>query len=189
MRFNHRREYYTPQGAQLQDAKGTDAAIYFYEQAGRIYSIGFHGKAQKPDFHHNWRSPADRQRHADSFIAGRQRRAEYRAELRAQDRKPHTLEPGRILRSSWGYEQTNVNFYIVTRVVGPHTVELQEIGLSTVPDKETGSSMADYVVADPETSRGEILKRRANAGNCVRIDDVKTASPWEGRPCYRSWYA
>lgn len=190
MRIEHRREFYIPKGATLQDADGTDAAVYFFANAiDKPCAIGFAGKAQKPAFHHLYPSEEARQKHVAGFIQGRRGVAAYRASVRAERTKPHTLTVGAILVSSWGHEQTNVNFYKVVKVVGPHTVELVAIGLATVPDKSTGNSMADYVLPAPDHVSGEPMRRRANASNGVRIDDVSSAHVWEGRPQYRSWYA
>ncbi|MDR0576110.1 MAG: hypothetical protein LBI87_00860 [Candidatus Accumulibacter sp.] len=41
--------------------------------------------------------------------------------------KSHNLNVGDVLMASWGYEQTNIDYYEVTRLVGRHSVEIREI--------------------------------------------------------------
>ena len=39
----------------------------------------------------------------------------------------HPLQIGSILYTSWGYEQTNIDFYQVIELIGTSTVVLREI--------------------------------------------------------------
>lgn len=39
----------------------------------------------------------------------------------------HDLQVGDVVRSSWGYDQTNVNHYQVTKLIGKRTVEVREL--------------------------------------------------------------
>ena len=56
------------------------------------------------------------------------------------------VEIGQIVYSSWGYDQTNIDFYKVIRKTAA-MVELQAIGQKYL---ESTSSMSEYVIADPE---------------------------------------
>lgn len=53
---------------------------------------------------------------------------------------------GQIFYSSWGYDQTNIDFYKVIRKTAK-TIELQQIGQQYV---EATSSLSEYVTADPD---------------------------------------
>lgn len=50
----------------------------------------------------------------------------------------HEIKPGDIFYTSWGYDQTNVDYYVVTRLVGRCSVELQEIGTAKVATTAPG---------------------------------------------------
>jgi hypothetical protein len=189
MRMEHRREFYIPDKAAAQDADGTDAAVFFYTTArGQPASIGFAGKAQKPAFHHTFQSEERRAKHLAEFIDGRRRTAASRAARKADAAKPHTYAVGNVLVSSWGYEQTNVDFYQVTAIIGPRTIEVRPIAKRST-DKSTGNSMADYVVAVPDSFTGEPTRHRTRYGNGISFESYRSASLWDGRPQYRSWYA
>jgi len=55
------------------------------------------------------------------------------------------VEIGHILSASWGYDQTNIDYYVVIRKMAS-MVELQAIGQKYV---ESASSMSEYVMPDP----------------------------------------
>jgi hypothetical protein len=42
---------------------------------------------------------------------------------RMKRQMPHSLKVGDILYSSWGYDQTNISFYVVTRTMTAHAGE------------------------------------------------------------------
>ena len=90
-----------------------------------------------------------------------------------------------ILVCSWGYEQTNVDFYLVLDIKG-QTITLQEIGLKTV--EHEGNGMACTVLPDPSIKVGEPLKKRVSQYG-VKINSYATARPFNGVAKYCSWYA
>ena len=75
------------------------------------------------------------------------------------------VEIGHILRDSWGYDQTNIDYYKVIRKT-VSMVEIRKIGQKLV---QRDSSMSEYVVADADNelfdsahmSRAEAVKRGA----------------------------
>jgi hypothetical protein len=190
MRMIMPREFYFPKCDHLQpiDSEGTDAAIYTYETAGVAYSIGFAGKAAKPAFHFRHRNEAQRAEHIAGFIAGRKVAAEEKAKRVAERKAPHTLKIGDILVSSWGYDQTNIDFYQVTRVPGANTVEIREIGCNS-SQEDFHCSMSASKVAAPDNFVGEPMLKRVSYGNSVRIASYAYAHPWDGKAKRYSWYA
>ena len=89
-----------------------------------------------------------------------------------------SFEVGNILYSSWWYEQTNVNFYQVTKKVGLTMVELREIRSKSINVGEY-HSMTDHVVpvADQfkEGKNYPILRRKVLKQSYVRITDGQCA--------------
>jgi hypothetical protein len=53
---------------------------------------------------------AQRAEYIAGFIAGRKQAAEAKAKRQAERKAPHTLKVGDILVSSWGYDQTNIDY-------------------------------------------------------------------------------
>lgn len=107
------------------------------------------------------------------------------------------MKIGDIFKSTWGYDQTNVDFYVVTRLT-PKMVELQQCGLKTVGEMTSWAS--DRVIPDPDRVFGEKFMRRPTTYNSgigtgervmVSIDRVSAASLMTDPkdPTHRSWYA
>lgn len=181
------RDFYIPKEARALDCPGTDAAIYLYTTPkGKVAALGFHGKAQKPDFHFIFRSDVACAERIKTYLDGRRRCAEHKEERKAKRNAPHSLKVGDILVSSWGYDQTNVDFYEVTRLVGTRNVEIRKIaqdnGDGVCGDRGTCRPVPGDYISAPMT-------KRPSAENYVKIASYASAWPWEGRPHYWSSYA
>ena len=127
--------------------------------------------------------------HRESYIKEEKDKFEYRNKekiKRAEERKnfKHTLKVGDILNTSWGYEQTNVEFYQVVGLKGK-SVLLREVGKS----KEYTQSMSGQTKPIQGLFIGDEFKRLVLVGNCVRIDGVRTAWFFKGGSHYFSEYA
>jgi hypothetical protein len=188
------REFYIPARSRKVAMKDGGAVFYLYENGQRQpAAVCFIGKAQKPSWHFRFASPAQRERRIASTIervqAHQARRAEERARKAAEAAKGHGWEPGLILVSSWGYEQTNVDFYEVVEVIGKTMVRIEKIGSQSATDAGEGfSSMSDHVVPNLEARSGEFRRCKVTSGH-IRLASYCSASLWDGRPRYCSWYA
>lgn len=100
----------------------------------------------------------------------------------------HNWEPGLIVHTSWGYDQTNVEFYEVVELVGKSMVKMERIGAQAAIDGSTGNSMSSMVVPDPEHRTGEFFKSKVSS-NSASAKYKQRAWPWSGKPQYCSWYA
>jgi hypothetical protein len=105
------------------------------------------------------------------------------------------LEPGSILFSSWGYDQTNVEFYRVEKITGAF-VTLQQIESVEHSDDEAAgySTMTGKVVpVDPPAPIGnKTFRRKLHQGQAepfVQIESYSYAYAWDGRPRRVSHYA
>jgi hypothetical protein len=99
----------------------------------------------------------------------------------------HSLKVGDILHSSWGWEQTNCDFYQVIEVIKSFVV-IQRIGSKSVRGSEAYMSDSRLAVKDSFLDEKPIRKK-VLLNNCVKINHSSTAYPWDGTPCYCSWYA
>ena len=104
------------------------------------------------------------------------------------------IKVGDILEDSWGYEQTNVEFYLVTKIISACKIEIVELGHKEV---ETNSSMSGYVMPDTNRRIGEPLQKIVSQSSWekrdgrwhVKINDSISLTAWDGRPCFQSsWY-
>ncbi|MDE3240889.1 MAG: hypothetical protein KGN33_18180 [Paracoccaceae bacterium] len=184
------REAFIPSGASKIRMKDGAAVFYSYTNtAGQPCALCFIGTAGKPAWHYRFHSHEGRRKRIAEQITILERRQAEKTKRREDARKGHAWGVGKILVSSWGYEQTNVDFYEVTRVIGQTMIEIEKIGsrladgLSAAP-----SAMSDYVVADPTVRTGQKSRHRVYEG-AISLSSYQSARPWDGAQRYRSWYA
>ena len=85
--------------------------------------------------------------------------------------KGRGLEVGDMLSSVWGYDQTNYNYYEVTKLIGDTMVEIREVNQLS---EATGNMQGNCApIAGDYT--GETMRRRATDGR-VKVCSVQTAS-------------
>ncbi len=91
------------------------------------------------------------------------------------------IETNSILKSSWGYDQTNIDFYEVIKVQNGWAT-IQKIGSNTT---EQAGFLAEYVVPVPEFKIGKPFRRKIHAfqsGDYVGINSYAGGSVWNGKP-------
>ncbi len=126
-----------------------------------------------------------RDRKVNDLASYYERKAKEKAQAREDAKNfQHGLQVGDILSASWGYDQTNVNFYEITRVVGKASVELREVQSKAV--RESGHAI--YVVpAKGRWKRGSsTMKKRVSTSGSVKINSSIRASKWSGKPMYET---
>ena len=104
------------------------------------------------------------------------------------------LVAGAILASSWGYDQTNVDFYRVDKVKGDWATLQQIAANEASDDTEDRVTMTGRVVpAEPQKPIGEPFRRKIgepyNGEPFLRISSYEFARPWNGKPKFVSHYA
>ncbi len=98
----------------------------------------------------------------------------------------HSLKIGSILYASWGYDQTNIDFYEVTRLIGRTTLELRELAQEATCDQHGLSGKTRPI---PSQYISEPFKKRINIHGSVKINEVFQACIWSGDELYFSSYA
>ena len=115
------RDAVNPELAKI-SAKDLSCVVYYGEPNGYPMAKGYRGRAQKPAFVYRFNDEAKRATHISNFIEKcMERKVSYKAD-------PRALEVGDVLNSTWGYEQTNQDYYLVTKLIGKSMVEIVEIG-------------------------------------------------------------
>ena len=166
------RESYYPKGATIIRDKSSTAVIAAYETAGKLFACMFHGKANKPDSHYRYKSAESRataiQGHLDNIRAREALMVTRRTERKQADRG---VNVGDVLLCSWGYDQTNIDYYEVTALIGSRMVEIREIGCETI---DTAWMQGKSVPAKGQYI-GKPMRKVAKNGS-VRITSYSTAS-------------
>lgn len=100
-----------------------------------------------------------------------------------------TLAKGDICYSSWGYDQTNIDFFEVVRAT-EKTAWLQEIGQIRTPN---GLPMQASLMPDTSVKKGEVIKRRISYfGEKISMKFRPSYGgiyKWDGKPKTATYYA
>lgn len=194
-RFQPTRENFIPKGAIKITPKGLDLVIYLYsDRGGQPCALAFGGKRSKPDLHVRYSKPERREAHLREHVENARRVAEYKAEQQAKRTGfKHSFKVGNILHHSWGWEQTNCEFYQVIETT-PGTITFRELTQRAVPDSQQKHGMAENRLpvpgsflddAQPITKRPQY--QQDGPGNVPMKHGC--CSLWDGRSKYCSWYA
>ena len=181
----------------LTDSFGIE--IYFSEKDLR--AIFYAGKSAKSWWYYQFRSINEMietiYKSVDNHIKNETEKLERKerekiamAEFKASD----YYQIGDVIYSSWGYEQTNVDFYQVIEVLNKK-IRVREIGCTRVDEL---SDMSCEVMADKDNFLNDViitfslkLEVNTNGKKSCRIcrkNTYKWFDKWDGRPKYMSWY-
>lgn len=164
------------------DTKGLPVAKIFNTNVKKLWKAKVEG--------YYFMSEEAREKHINEFKARIQSITDWKAEKKAKLASfGNPAKVGDILYSSWGYEQTNIDFYQVTEVKG------KSIRIRLIGKKETESTgwLQGKVVAVKDRFIGEkeYLKRVRPSGDgyAVNLNDYSSAWLWDGHPCQYTAYA
>lgn len=185
---------FVPENSRAVPYEGIAAVVYVYlSKDGKPAALAYKGTARKPAFHLRFGTEGALLEYVRKWVEGHQAREQRRqAEQVAKRDETHTLTVGAVLVSSWGYEQTNVDFFEVVRVVSPKTVELRQIAATLNEDDTPGGAMTGYKMPTRGAFLADepVMTLRARG---ERVHGIRrgghTASLWDGKPQRCSWYA
>lgn len=175
------RSSYVPKGAVKVASKLSSAVVYLSSSpVGKPCAVGFYGKADKPAINYSFRDEARRSKYVAEWLRSMDERAAYKAkhvgEKKAALSKPQEfLKLGDVLVCSWGYDQTNIDYYQVLELVGKRGVKICEIGCESI---ET-LSMQGNSVPVVGSFVGKPMLKRVNEYGRVRIASYASASKLE----------
>lgn len=160
--------------------EGTDLAIWTWDEGGRLYGVAFAGKSNKPLWNYRFRDDAQRQRQIDESTNSRRLTLENKTK-RIQERREyqHPYKVGDIFDTSWGYDQTNVEFYQVVEVRGKSII-VREISERT----DSSHQGAEYVVPVKDSFTGPPIRILPTSSG-VKIEG-HYGSLWNGKPVYQT---
>lgn len=153
-------------------------------------------KAEKPTVHFRFRSIEQREAYLLKYVESYDEQMVRKAAVRQQRTEAtaqHSgdIQVGHVFSYSWGYDQTNVQYFQVTEKHGQN-VTVHEIAQSPVPNSE--GFMSNRV----EPRRGHFLGNSkpftkrvqfTSDGQAYLAFDYGWCELWRGGSTYRSWYA
>lgn len=172
--------------------EGENSVVYLYD-VGYFAGIAYQGRRSKPDYHYRFSDEQSARVWAKNYnnkvdikIAEALQRKKESDQERLEAAK--SVKVGDIYYASWGYDQTNIDFYMVLSKT-PKTVKVVKIPSvnTNVSDLKSGSSYvvpADINVNDinPE----DIEVKRINRYGGFRVASYANAQKWDGQPQYET---
>ena len=147
----------------------------------------FKGRAVKPTHYYRFSTEERRAQYIENFFNDIAESIAYKAKRKAEAeeaKKKAVLDcnVGDIYMNSWGYDQTNIDFYkVIERKKSSATIV--EIGKKCVYD----DGPTTKVVPDPNIIVGApMLKRIGQYG--FRINSFSSASKWNQKPMYETGF-
>jgi len=178
------REFFIPAKFEEKIVKFDGAVeVYIIENGPNYVAKGFKGKAAKSAFHYKFRTAERMAEYIDEFFSDYAKVLEYKANKKAADKLKKieaaaALKVGDIYYSSWGYDQTNIDFYKIVDVKGTKATLVEIAKKYLEPD----SQYEDKVVPDPDVLVGEPMNKIVNAYGSFNIASYAGAYKWNGQP-------
>ena len=195
MRRTLTRDFYMPSKELITDTverNGLVGVVYYYSTKANIYAVAFQCKKAKPTWHYRFKTEDQRETRTEDFFAMLQRSADYKVERKLEKQKQRedaktAFKNSDILVSSWGYEQTNINFYQITEVKGCK-IKIKEICSQVVEGSQGHDCCRVKPVKDMFIQGSEEMVKMVNNPNYVRMNSYSSASrTTETESHYKSW--
>jgi hypothetical protein len=167
---------FIPPGALKISDKLSDAVAYLYANAaGAPCARVFYGKQSKPVVAYRYRNETEREVSVIAAFKERQARA-VRMVAYATERKDavNPYKIGDVFRSSWGYDQTNINYYQAIKVTAK-TVTVREIAQERIATGSMHGRCVPVVGQFLENSRRGEKTCRVGAYGALKINSSERA--------------
>ena len=155
--------------------------LYIYTLGGRTTLLGYAAKQRTEALHCKYRDDEHLKAGEDAFWSALERRRESVLERRKARMSGHRFAVGDIVYNSWGYDQTNVDWYKVVRVSKCY-VWLGAIGCNF----EATAWLQGKETPRNETPQGKPEKHRATRDAITFRHGC--GSKWTGKPVHSSSY-
>lgn len=168
-------------------------AVYVYRAGARYAAIAYAGTAKNRTFHYSYRDMEAVDVAVCNFFDSLKVHQARVANYRTESYKPHSFKVGDVITNSWGYDQTNVDFYRIVKTTAnfvwlqPICAQTEETGFmcgNSTPAIDTdGDNPTKWGFAD----KGQVTKHKASGGHVSM--KYGCGSKWDGQPMRASWYA
>lgn len=157
-------------------------AVTYYNDEKLVY-VTFRGRSKKADFRTYSHAPSIYNMMKDGQI----RDYDGYAEKDRKEKAGHILQVGDILKHSWGWEQTNIDYYQVVALKGKKKVLLREVDKSVEYSKINGhvDSMIGTCKPIKDAFIGEAFEKvgkhdhvSLSYGNGYLKEDINAVDNW-----------
>ena len=162
----------------LESYKEIDIIKYLYKNEKPACCI-WASKSHKPTYCYFFNTEQGR----DNFIDSQKQKADkMEQDIARYNEKKNLFVPGAILFSSWGYEQTNIDFYIILSRKNDFVI-IQEIGQNRTYDSQHKDS--GRCTPNENIKLGDPFKKKITKYASLTLNTYSYCSIWDGTP--KSW--
>ena len=189
---------YIPENSQPITRVGLPAIVYTYTaKDGKPAAIAYQGKSNKNTWHYRFMTEEQQTRRIDQFFNDVAEREDMKNARKAEKLSfTHGYKVGDILYSSWGYDQTNIEFYQVTATT-EKTVTFREIMQDGTAEHFMSASVTprpnDFKPNEKEYTRKVTPAYNGGKGSVNFADFpggyMKRLYEFDGTPKHASYYA
>ncbi len=165
--------------------EGTDLEIWKYDSpntaTGTVvpYAIAFAGKQAKPLWNYRFRNDAARDHQIAKTIEGRLAVLKMKTDRQKERREfKHEFNVGDVLYASWGYDQTNIDFYEVTKILSETMIVIRKISKDVVHEH----AQSEDVMPAKGHFIGPELRKKVSPNHSVKLTSYSSAYRWDGKP-------
>jgi|TARA_R110002020_G_scaffold417866_1_gene627120 hypothetical protein len=184
------REFYIPKNAKEIKDVNTDAVAYVedWEDGTKYTAMVFAGKRSKYDKYYGFKTAERRDEYVKEYFediaASYESKKEYAEKKKAMaTENQEKYKVGDVLVSSWGYDQTNIDFYQIVKKT-KSMVTIQKIGKEYLDTKFASEELVKPV---KNAFIGKEIKKKVGAYG-VSLNTYADASLWDGQPQYQTAY-
>lgn len=179
---------FIPVNAETREFPAAAVIAYCYESGRGPAFVAYKGRQSRPARFYAFPDAERRDANLADFVKQQTEAEDWK---RAKRETGHGLAVGDILYSSWGYEQTNVDFFEVVRVPTARSAVVRQIEQEII---ESGPGyMSGTTTPKPGQFQATAKEATHRAAGLHCLSGGKSArgrlSKWEGKPCSVSWYA
>ena len=164
-----------------------DLDFYWNECKIKPVAICFTKKSFRHSWYYRFKNVERMNNYIKKTIDNRQEHQKTVKERRQKRFAPHSLKVGDYLYASWGYDQTNIDFFQVIRLIGKNKIVVQGCSNKITEDK---AKYNHYVVPGDNTgnswTRGkdnhELIKTVNGERNSISLSSFAFAHKWDGIP-------
>lgn len=162
-----------------------DDEVLVLKNEDKLIAVAWSGKRSKHDWLYRFRDKKQMDKYISDYFCKLEDRARLKIESKEQKKKEKleffdSIQVGDIFVDSWGYDQTNVDFYKVTKKLKA-SIKIVKIG-SEVVERFISSMM---VVPRPSINTSEEITKIPQDGY-VRTSSFSHAVPWSGNPMHKT---
>lgn len=158
-----------------------EAIVFVHKQ--KMIATAFSGKKATQDWSYRFRDERERRKYIQDYFVKCKQAQELKIERAARRIKKKkeffaSIKEGDIFVDSWGYDQTNIDYYVVTKKLKA-SIKIKQIGKNV----EYGEFSTNKVTPNPLhfLSSGEEMTKIPQDGY-IKINGYRYAVLWDGVP-------